>query len=97
MSADPMIDDFRTLVLDYPCGYEQNGNDIIHNHAMHHFDGDELGGWIIPLLDVWCLRTRCSPTSTSPRGPVDHFPVPPDVLKFFHRTGRRPDRHVPVR
>src|SRR5687767_8502194 len=40
----------------YPTGYEVNGNDIIHNHALHHFGGDELAGWIVTLLDIWCLN-----------------------------------------
>jgi glycosyltransferase involved in cell wall biosynthesis len=75
----------------YPCGYETNGNDVIHAHALHYFEGDPLGGWIVPILDVWCLMNpRLAEFNVAAWAPVDHFPVPPDVLKFFHRTGATP-------
>jgi glycosyltransferase involved in cell wall biosynthesis len=75
----------------YPCGLEMHGNDVIHNHALHHFGGDELAGWIIPLLDVWCLvNPLLADFNVAAWTPVDHFPVPPAVLKFFHRTGATP-------
>lgn len=75
----------------YPCGYEVNGNDVIHSHAHHHFQGDELGGWIIPILDVWVLKNPLlSDFNVAAWCPVDHFPVPPEVVKFFHRTGAVP-------
>lgn len=81
---------WRGITL-YPTGYEMNSNDVIHNHALHHFDGDPLGGWIIPLLDVWCLvNPRLSDFNVAAWCPVDHFPAPPDVLKFFHRTDAIP-------
>lgn len=72
----------------YPAGYEINGNDIVHNHAMHHFEGDPLGGWIIPLLDIWCLNPNplLKDFNVAPWVPVDHFPVPRDVLAFFHKN-----------
>jgi hypothetical protein len=63
----------------YPQGYDANGsNDVIHNHALHHFGGDELGGWIIPLIDVWCLvNPLLADFNVAAWTPVDHFPVPP--------------------
>lgn len=69
----------------YPCGWQTNGLDIIHNHALHWFDGDPLGGWIIPLLDVWCLTDNplLKNYNVAAWTPVDHFPTPPGVLKFF--------------
>lgn len=72
----------------YPCGYEVNGNDIIHNHAMHHFGGDETGGWIIPLLDIWVMgaNPRLKDFNVAPWTPVDHVPAPTDVVGFFHRN-----------
>jgi glycosyltransferase involved in cell wall biosynthesis len=78
----------RRNIRVYPCGYEVNGNDIVHNHAMHHFEGDETGGWIIPLLDIWCLNPnpRLKDFNVAPWTPVDHFPVPRDVLGFFHKN-----------
>ena len=75
----------------YPCGYEVNGNDVLHNHAMHHFAGETLGGWIVTLLDVWCLQNPLlSDFNIAAWCPVDHFPVPPEVLKFFDRTSAVP-------
>lgn len=72
----------------YPTGYEVNGLDVIHSHALHFFEGDPLGGWIIPLLDMWCLRLNpmLKEFNIAAWTPVDHFPVPKDVLEFFHRN-----------
>lgn len=75
----------------YPAGYEVNSNDVICDHALHFFDGDPKGGWIIPLLDVWCLLNPVlAEFQVAAWAPVDHFPVPPKVLDFFHRTGATP-------
>lgn len=75
----------------YPTGFDPNGNDCLHLHAAHHFGGDELGGWIITLLDVWALTTpMLKDFNVAAWVPVDHLPIPPDVLKFFHRTGATP-------
>jgi glycosyltransferase involved in cell wall biosynthesis len=75
----------------YPSGYETNGNDVLHHHADHWFDGDPKTGWIIPLLDVWCLvNPLLADFQVAAWTPVDHIPVPPDVLKFFHRTDAVP-------
>ena len=72
----------------YPAGFEQQGNDIIHNHAMHFFGGDERGGWIIILSDLWVMQNPLlDKFNVVGWCPVDHFPVPPQVLGFFHRTG----------
>ena len=75
-------------IVCYPTGYEVNGNDIVHNHAMHHFGGDETAGWIIPLLDIWCLNpnARLKDFNVAAWTPVDHVPVPTDVLGFFHKN-----------
>lgn len=75
----------------YPMGYEQNSNEVIHDHAYHWFDGDMRGGWIIPLLDVWCLRNpKLAEFNVAAWTPVDHLPTPPDVLKFFHWSHATP-------
>lgn len=81
---------WRGITL-YPGGYEVNGNDVIHGHANHHFGGDELGGWIITIMDVWALvNPLLADYNVAAWCPVDHLPAPPDVLKFFHRTGATP-------
>lgn len=73
----------------YPRGYEANAsNDVIHMHALHWFGGDPLGGWIIPILDVWALiNPRLDEFQVAAWAPVDHFPVPPAVTGFFKKTG----------
>lgn len=82
-------------IREYPQGYLTNSPDILPAHAEHWFDGDPHGGWIIPLLDVWCLTTTLpvhplAKFNVAAWTPVDHFPVPPDVLRFFHQTGAHP-------
>lgn len=72
----------------YPSGYESQGNDVIHNHALHHFGGDPLGGWIIVLSDLWVMvNPLLEDFNVIGWCPVDHFPVPPAVLAFFKRSG----------
>ena len=75
----------------YPCGYEVNSNDILHVHAMHWFEGDPNNGWIITLLDVWCLQNpRLAEFNILAWCPVDHYPVPPGVRRFFQMSSAVP-------
>lgn len=75
----------------YPNGFDSYGNDILHEHALHFFDGDPLGGWILPLMDVFGLTSPVlDKFNVLAWCPVDHFPVPPDVLEFFKRTNAVP-------
>lgn len=75
----------------YPAGYEQQSNDVIHNHALHWFGGDPLGGWIIVLTDVWAMRNPLlADFNVIGWAPVDHYPVPPGVLAFFEMSGALP-------
>ena len=78
----------------YPVGYETNSNDVLHLHASHWFsDGREphpdidKDGWIVPLLDVWCLvNPRLCDFRMAAWTPIDHSPVPPGVIQFFVRN-----------
>lgn len=84
------VGEWRGIRL-YPAGYESQGNDVIHNHALHWFDGDLLGGWVIVLTDVWTMRSPVlADMNVIAWAPVDHFPVPPEVLGFFDRTDAVP-------
>ena len=75
----------------YPVGLDPYGNDILAQHANHFFGDDE--GWIIPIMDVFGLMPggRANPSlqgfNIAAWCPVDHFPVPPDVRKFFGAEG----------
>jgi len=75
----------------YPAGYETNSPDVIVAHAEHWFDGDPENGWIILLLDTWCFARPLLMDTL--RGfqvvswcPIDHFPIPRDVLTFLQRS-----------
>lgn len=75
----------------YPSGYLTNSDDVIHGHADHFFEGDKLGGWIVPIVDVWAINNPyLADYQVAAWAPVDHFPAPRDVLKFFHRTNAIP-------
>ncbi len=74
-----------------PCSGEAYGNDILHEHALHWFDNDPLGGWIIPIMDVFGLSSPVlHEFNVAPWTPVDHHPCPPPVTEFFARTGAEP-------
>lgn len=76
----------------YPVGWALNGLDIVHNHAMHWFNGDPLSGWIIILGDVWSLAENplLADFNVAAWAPVDHFPCPPGVVKFFDNSRSLP-------
>jgi glycosyltransferase involved in cell wall biosynthesis len=79
-------------VLLYPSGFFTNSPDSITLHADHFFGGDPKAGWIITLLDVWCLKTHpdLHQFQVVAWTPVDHFPTPPDVSRFFANSGSIP-------
>jgi hypothetical protein len=74
-----------------PGGYDAFGNDVLEAHALRTFSNDPFGGWVLTLTDVWTLR---APTLRDLKiaswVPVDHSPVPPEVLGFFRRTSAVP-------
>ena len=76
----------------YQVGWQLNGIDIVHNHALHWFDGDPLNGWIIIHGDVWSLAANPLLADFNVAGwaPVDHYPVPPGVLGFFDSSKALP-------
>lgn len=72
----------------YPRGFDQRAStDVIHNHALHHFGGDDLGGWIITLIDLWVMTKNplLADFNVAAWCPVDHFPVPSIVMDFFRK------------
>lgn len=74
-----------------PCAGEAYGNDIIHEHALRWFDGDALGGWIIPIMDVFGLHNpTLADFNVAAWTPVDHVPVPKDILTFFAKSQATP-------
>ena len=75
----------------YWAGYSTSGDDIIHGHVEHFFQGDTRGGWVIPLIDIWSMRNPLmSEWNVAAWAPVDHDPVPPMVIDFFKRTNATP-------
>ena len=74
-----------------PCGGESYGNDLMPQHALRWFDGDPLGGWIIPIMDVFGLVTPAlAQFNVAAWTPVDHYPVPDACREFFARTDAVP-------
>jgi glycosyltransferase involved in cell wall biosynthesis len=75
----------------YPSGWAEQSSDSLHEHAMHFFDNDPRGGWIIPLLDVWALKSPIlHEFNVAAWTPVDHDPVPPHVVEWVRRHGVTP-------
>lgn len=75
----------------YPSGFETYSNDVLHQHALHHFNGDPLGGWILPIMDVFGMTSPLlDQFNIAAWTPIDHHPVPPEVLDFFKRTAAIP-------
>lgn len=76
----------------YQVGWQLNGIDIVHNHAMHWFGGDPLAGWIIVLGDVWSMAENplLRDFNVAAWAPVDHFPCPPGVIRFFDNSDALP-------
>ena len=77
----------------YPSGMLENSIDIFAAHADHFFEGDRDAGWVIVLNDVWAFSSAMLQLDTFKVlawTPVDHWPAPEGVLRWFHRTGARP-------
>lgn len=77
----------------YPCGLAQHGLDVLQAHAMHFFAGDPQGGVIIVVTDTWSLLPIAKDLANFrvlAWAPVDHFPCPPEVLRFFHESRATP-------
>ena len=71
----------------YPRRFTPHGADILHGHANHFFEGDPKSGWIIPLIDVWALRSPyLKEYQIAAWTPIDHIEAPPDVVEFFDET-----------
>jgi glycosyltransferase involved in cell wall biosynthesis len=70
----------------FPSGAMHYGLDVIDDQARYWF-GDRPG-WVITLYDVWVIGNRLKDQRIASWTPVDHYPVPPGVLKWAreHRT-----------
>lgn len=75
----------------YPSGFDRASNDIVCEHALHWFDNDPKGGWIIAHNDMWVVKNPAlAEFNVAAWAPVDHLPCPPDVVEFFHMSGAVP-------
>lgn len=62
------------------------GNEAIPYHVRDFF-GDNRGGLVVTLMDVWVLDARmCSQYDMACWAPVDHAPAPPRVRLFFQNS-----------
>ena len=74
----------------YPMLRDPYGQDALVNHAQHH-EAD----WSILLYDVWAFSADgfagwAQRNNLAAWTPVDHFPAPPAVAGWFHKTGAVP-------
>ena len=77
----------------YPSGYADSSLDVFFGHALHFFEGDPKAGWIIPLTDIWVLNSvakQLAEYQVLAWTPVDHMPIPSEVLAFFHLSNATP-------
>jgi glycosyltransferase involved in cell wall biosynthesis len=78
-------------ILVYPSGWAEQSADVLHLHAMHWFDNDPRGGWIITLVDVWGLKSPVlSEFNVAAWCPIDHDPASPMTVEWLRRTGAVP-------
>lgn len=70
-------------VLHYPLGYHPYSDDVLAQHALHHFDDGP--GFVITLFDVWIFGNPqwAELPLVASWVPIDHVPVPPNVVKFL--------------
>lgn len=78
----------------YPMS-ESMGNSVetIQPHALDFFGGDPQAGWIISLIDQWVLNPIADDLkayNVLAWTPVDHWPTPPDVARFFAKSNAVP-------
>lgn len=72
-----------------PCPGEAYGNDLLGEHAVRWFDGDPLGGWIIPFMDVFGLLPSAevmAQFNVAAWTPIDHNPVPDGIRDYFRKS-----------
>lgn len=77
----------------YPQGILQNSLDVAEAHALHFFGGDPQGGVIIVVTDMFAMLSVAEDLRrfrVIAWTPVDHWPCPPEVLRFFHDSGALP-------
>jgi glycosyltransferase involved in cell wall biosynthesis len=77
----------------YPSGVLENSIDIFAAHADHWFEGDRDAGYVIILNDVWAFTSSMLQLDTFKVlawCPVDHWPAPEGVLRWFAKTGAQP-------
>ena len=70
------------------------GNNSISTFAEHH-----KADIVIALCDAWVLNPDKwdDDLKMAVWAPIDHYPIPPEVLKTLNHEQRHPDSDVPVR
>jgi glycosyltransferase involved in cell wall biosynthesis len=75
----------------YPSGWAEQSVDALPQHAMHWFEGDQRGGWIIILTDLWGVRCPVlNQFNVIGWCPVDHDPISPMNAEWFRRSCAHP-------
>lgn len=75
----------------YPGAKNVYGNDVLVAHAMDWFEGGLGKGLVITLTDPWVLDPKvCAQLPVLAWTPIDHNPIMPRTLDWFHRSGATP-------
>lgn len=70
----------------YPSGVDTYGNDVLVGHAR-----DWRADVVVTLVDVWVLNAgRLSELDVACWTPIDHDPIPPEVVRTLEASGARP-------
>ena len=72
----------------YPRGFEQWSNDVVPAHMFDwHSESPDAESLIITLFDVWVFRgPKWADWKVASWTPIDHSPIPPDVIKWSKQT-----------
>lgn len=77
----------------YPRGFDLHSSDVVpaYMHAWQHRNPD-LDPLLLTLYDVWVYRGPQWDTVQNIASwvPIDHYPIPPDVLAFVRRDNVTP-------
>jgi len=76
----------------YPRGNEQWSNDVIPAHMFDwHMQDPDADHLLITLFDVWVFKgPKWKEWNVASWTPIDHMPIPPDVLKWSNQEFVKP-------
>jgi hypothetical protein len=76
----------------YPRGWESWSNDVISAHMLNwHSKQPDADALIMTLFDTWVFKgQKWSDWKVASWTPIDHYPIPPDVLAWSKQSFVKP-------